>query len=325
MQVSQQGRALLSALFDHVEPGRAYSLLDFPNHSNVGDSAIWLGETELLRSITGSEPAYVSTCGSDYDAAALRRALPEGPIFLHGGGNFGDVWPEHQAFRLQILREFPDRAVIQLSQTIRFGRPEGIQETADAIATHGDFHLMVRDRPSLAFAEAHFACKTTLVPDFAFGLGMLPRKSRRKYRTLALMRSDHEAGSLDRDRIKRLPDTLYCDWLGDPRSSLRRARWTARLSSLLERHDPNAARAELFHEQATARLRRGLALIDSAEKVVTDRLHVHILSTLLGVPHVALDNNYGKIHGYIDQWSAESLSATKASTVEEAIGILEAA
>ena len=41
-------------------------------------------------------------------------------IFIHGGGNFGDLWPEHQQFREMILQRYPDRPVIQLPQSIHF-------------------------------------------------------------------------------------------------------------------------------------------------------------------------------------------------------------
>ena len=42
--------ALLDMLYRrHVGPNQAYALVDFPNHANVGDSAIWLGETPKCR------------------------------------------------------------------------------------------------------------------------------------------------------------------------------------------------------------------------------------------------------------------------------------
>jgi pyruvyl transferase EpsO len=40
--------------------------------------------------------------------------------------------------------------------------------------------------------------------------------------------------------------------------------------------------------------------------VVTDRLHAHLLALLLGIPHVVLDNSYGKLHHFIAAWTHES-------------------
>ncbi|WP_276524270.1 polysaccharide pyruvyl transferase family protein, partial [Enterobacter hormaechei] len=47
--------------------------------------------------------------------------------------------------------------------------------------------------------------------------------------------------------------------------------------------------------RARRRVERGLRLLSRGERIVTDRLHGHILSLLLGIPHVVLDNDYGKL------------------------------
>jgi pyruvyl transferase EpsO len=45
-----------SVLAQHVARGQRFALVDFPNHSNVGDNAIWLGELAALRAIGVGEP-----------------------------------------------------------------------------------------------------------------------------------------------------------------------------------------------------------------------------------------------------------------------------
>jgi exopolysaccharide biosynthesis predicted pyruvyltransferase EpsI len=56
---------------------------------------------------------------------------------------------------------------------------------------------------------------------------------------------------------------------------------------------------------------------------VTDRLHGHILSDLLGIPHVVLDNEYGKIAAYLDAWPVPKGIVTKATTMEEALRLAD--
>lgn len=68
------------------------ALVDFPDHANVGDSAIWLGTTVYFRAHRGREPRYVSSIDS-FSEAALRASVPEGPIFVHGGGGAGSCRP----------------------------------------------------------------------------------------------------------------------------------------------------------------------------------------------------------------------------------------
>src|SRR4051812_30964939 len=60
-----------------------YVLLDFPNHANIGDSAIYVGETIALRKVCGRAPGLVTEASEhELDAVGGRRA--EEPIFLHG-------------------------------------------------------------------------------------------------------------------------------------------------------------------------------------------------------------------------------------------------
>src|SRR5215207_2636479 len=66
------------------------ALVDFPNHTNVGDQAIWVGARRLLEQL-GSDVGYVADHAS-YSPRRLRQRVPHGPVLLHGGGSFGDVW-----------------------------------------------------------------------------------------------------------------------------------------------------------------------------------------------------------------------------------------
>ncbi|MBK8767741.1 MAG: polysaccharide pyruvyl transferase family protein [Burkholderiaceae bacterium] len=153
-------------------------LLDFPNHANVGDSLIWLGEIAALRQL-GKTVRHVCSIW-DYDPAALAAVLSERTaILLHGGGNLGTIWPQHQALREAVLRDFPQHKVIQLSQSIHF------KDEADAAAFgslargHRHFVLFARDHVSQAFACRVFDCAVELVPDSALVLRPRPSKPRR--------------------------------------------------------------------------------------------------------------------------------------------------
>jgi pyruvyl transferase EpsO len=55
--------------------------------------------------------------------------------------------------------------------------------------------------------------------------------------------------------------------------------------------------------------------------VVSDRLHAHVLSVLLGLPHVLLDNNYGKVRAVYDTWTSACELAHWVDSPEEALAI----
>jgi pyruvyl transferase EpsO len=289
--------AILAALYrTHVAAGSRYALVDFPDHANVGDSAIWLGELAMLRQITGRDPSYISTW-HDFDLDAFHRACPDGLLFLHGGGNLGDIWLHHQRFRESILANVRDRTVVQLPQSIHFRLPTNVDRFAAVVADHPDFVLYVRDTRSLKLAREHLACPSHLAPDSAYALGRQFR-SAPQCDVLMLMRTDDERLGYVLPSADR---SMVVDWLEDDADL------------------PVGRDADICEAQAAARVGRGLRLLERGRVVVTDRLHGHILTDLLGIPHVVLDNEYGKIGAYLDAWPGAEPIVTRASTLEQAV------
>jgi pyruvyl transferase EpsO len=74
---------------------------------------------------------------------------------------------------------------------------------------------------------------------------------------------------------------------------------------------------------ARARLKTGTELLSKGRTVITDRLHGHILCTLLDIPHVVIDNSYGKISGFAKAWGTFSENRYFAQSLDEAISILK--
>jgi exopolysaccharide biosynthesis predicted pyruvyltransferase EpsI len=310
-----------SALQDliHDEP---YALLDFPYHTNVGDSAIWAGELAYLRGRFKRDPGYVGTHHEDWPA--LAKAVPNGPILLHGGGNFGDVWPTMQRFREEVLKQHPGRKVIQLPQSIQFDDSAGLRRAAKAVARHKSFVLLVRDQASYDLARNNFDCVVRLCPDMAFCLGPIARPSNPTHSSVLLLRTDKEATDGDRlSSLKLPPEVIVDDWLSEPADTERRAkiRWgVGMLKSLdLRQLGPMARRISYYDHLANLRIRRGIAQISKGRLLVSDRLHAHIIGTLLDLPQIVLDNNYGKIKRFMDTWQTDWSGVRRAASLSAAL------
>lgn len=312
--IRRQMEMFRDAVGAHLKPGQPYALLDVPDHGNIGDSAIYAGELEFL----DAHAKRRADCVCLYSASVpwLERQLPsDGPIFLHGGGNFGDIWMRHQNFRHEILRNFRGRKIVQLPQSIHYRDPAGIAETARLIAAHGNFTLLVRDQPSYNLARQHFDCEVSLCPDAAMMLwkidtGIVPQAD-----VLVTLRDDAEA----------VQDETH-DWL---RSHYPSEDWVdvevwtlpIRVVWKLVRSLPDnrlgmAWREAMYRHQSRKRVMAGARQLAQGRLIVTDRLHMHIISSLIRRPHVVLDNSYGKIGRYIEAFGQDDLT-TRVTSLDD--------
>lgn len=315
--VDRLSRLVFEVLGDTIGGNNApYALIDFPNHSNVGDSAIWSGERIAVTRIFGYDPIFVADLTIDWNR--LKETPQSTQILLHGGGNFGDLWPHHQNLREEALARFPDRRIVQLPQSIHFASNSSLERCASVISKHDNFTLMVRDFPSLELARKNFDCISLLCPDSAFAMGSQQRTSPRDIDILWLLRTDIEARSTSHVE-SGLEFSPSFDWLDDEpdlyRNALRRTRFNS-----LRWPVPRREVRELMNFDALAnnRVARGIVLLSRAEVIVTDRLHVHIIATLLGIPHVCLDNSYGKIKRFSDAFETQWSGVCFAQSLKEA-------
>ncbi|MCA1495213.1 MULTISPECIES: polysaccharide pyruvyl transferase family protein [unclassified Bradyrhizobium] len=299
------------------------AFLDFPDYPNVGDTAIWLGSMAFLAK-RGLSPSFISTM-SRVNVEAIR---PQQTIYLQGGGNLGDVWskywPNPQEFREAVIERFPDKTIIQLPQSINFQSERNADRAARVFEKHPNFLLLVRDARSLEFARRKFQCRVALCPDMAFALGSVNKVGRSNGRTLFLLRTDIEkaqTSSLKQTSIP--PNGDVADWIEEPRwttaAAIGRALITSGVPQLVKGGRRRQWMMDFYKRKAELRFLRGITLLSAYDQIVSDRLHVHIVSSLLGIPHIVLDNNYGKISGIIDAFSTDWQGVRRASTLDEAI------
>lgn len=293
---SEAIRAALDALVPDVAP---LALLDFPNHANVGDSAIWLGELAYLRRC---RPACRIVWVSGPGLArwgTLPMFAPGTLILINGGGNLGDIWPLNQAHRERVVAHYHGHRVVQLPQSIHFSETGAEARCAEVFRAHPDFHLLTRDYESRAIGERLNPGRTTLCPDMALFLNPFRPPIRAQADCLALLRSDGESTGSRREAASGAPHWMrIVDWLEEPTTAM------ARLDRFLDRYPMKARRFRpwVYGRLARQRVRRGARLLAAGRVVVTDRLHAHLLCCLMGIPHVVLDNSYGKIAHFRAAW-----------------------
>jgi exopolysaccharide biosynthesis predicted pyruvyltransferase EpsI len=324
----------LSTLETVVPRGSSVAFVNFPNHGNPGDSAIWLGTQRLLAQLE-VKIAYSAAWWS-LDISRLAAVLPaDGMVLLNGGGNFGDVYLGQQAPRERLLRELTTHRIVQMPQSIWFEEQGNIDRMRELIRAHGAFDLLVRDRSSFTIASEQLDLVPTLSPDHAFGLGSRQRSV--PIRPGILWNS--WGPSAPEFRAESAPPTgatglTHIDWIEgadsvrtsgtarDRRAFALNARYYDRVSaggSLFPRDQRRLSRT--FEPMARQWTDRGFAVIGSARVVVTNKLHGHIFCLLSGIPHVVLDNSYGKVFHAVETWTRGAPGVHVAGTADEAYDI----
>jgi pyruvyl transferase EpsO len=307
------------------------ALLDYPDHRNIGDHAVWAGECLALRRDLKINIRYVASL-HDFSEARLKQDAGDAPIVFTGGGNVGDLWPEYQRFREQVIARYPDRPILIFPQSIFFTRPDNLRRAAEVFNAHPDLTLMVREEQSLAIAKEHFKnCKIILCPDAALMLAGLAAPVRSlSSRGLYLCRRDPESFL---NAKSALPGFDAADWVtyggpgglrvrSDPdlpavvrklgeialrrmvpvKEWLERETWK-REQGLREILGPTSRASLSLHSFNL--VHAGMYQLAKYRRVVTDRLHAHILCVLLGIPNVLLANRYPKNESFYHTWTRQ--------------------
>lgn len=168
-----------------------YVLLDVPYYNNIGDVLIWQGTHDLLKQ--SKHKCLMSASKDTWNYGKLDSDII---ILLQGGGNFGDLWIQHQDFRNKIIEKYPNNKIIILPQTIFYNDKNRMLADACLMACHRNLHICARDMRSYELLKQYFSKNQLyLLPDMAF---CISSKLLDKYRvgsqnkTLLLMRADKE-------------------------------------------------------------------------------------------------------------------------------------
>lgn len=317
-----------TAIRTALNGARNVALVNFPNHNNPGDVAIWLGALASLRRLGVRVRYQCAWC--TFSPEALARALPEGPVLINGGGNFGDLYQGQQGLRERLFAELTDRHLIQLPQSIHFGQQDNLDRVRTLIADHGRVTLMMREDRSERFAAENFDASVHLVPDMALALRRIERPvGSPQSDMLWLHRMEGDAEYVDHG-FPLGEGVREVEWIrpqeNEPEWSRSHEKAREQNARLLEecRNDPEAARrrwkrlARTFAPLSEGYVRRGMEIIATGRVLVTDKLHGHILSLLAGIPHVVLDNSYGKVSGVYRTWTKDSTLSHWADSGAEA-------
>lgn len=218
-----------------------------------------------------------------------------------------------------------------LPQTIASVDAASLKHAAEIFNAHPDLTVFAREDRSYATAQEQFhKCRVIRAPDTVFHLANLPSLPRAPESTtsiLELCRRDWEADIDFSPGVFGIPDLVASDWVSFTRTMdlpiyvpglqrLIRAVWLQGLATpgeWLVRQKwqflhPNTVTLQALYKPSVGRrswsmMHRGVCQLQRHRLVITNRLHGHVLSLLLGIPHVLIPGPYGKMEAFIRTWT----------------------
>ena len=141
-----------------------YIYLDLPYYTNIGDTLIWEGTKEFLRSLP-----YKCLYASDMNYFVEQSISSNTIILLQGGGNFGDLYREHTNFRKKIIQLYPQNKVIILPQSVYYENEQNLLNDIIFYSKYKNVLICTREQFSYQFIKSKFLHnRVLLMPDLAF-------------------------------------------------------------------------------------------------------------------------------------------------------------
>lgn len=254
-------------------------IIGTPNHGNMGDQAIWYAAQKLLKNyFPAANVVDVDMSDFETDIEGIAHLIQEQDILiLQGGGNFGNYYMDDEMIRRSVISQFRNNRIIMFPQTVYFSEDaEGKEELERSVCIYNknkNLVLIARDEESFKILKENFINEIYMLPDVVLSLNAVDVKKKRKG-ALICLRSDKESvmNQQDVENVEsflkeRFSEIKYTDTQMD----------------------------DYCKENREQLLKQKIEEFQSAELVITDRLHGMIFSVITGTPCIAFDNFNAKV------------------------------
>ncbi len=283
-----------------------YIFIDLPYYQNIGDVLIWNGTEEFL--IRVKHRCLYRSSFYTFDNRILDGSTV---IVMQGGGNWGDVWHEHNDFRLKIVQQYPNNKIIILPQTIYYEKDENLKADMDMFAKHTKLYVCARDMVTYQLLKKHLNSATNLLlPDMAFFLDIKECTSKTG-KSLFFKRIDKELNEfIGYDIVPKNADKH--DW-PTYENLVSVDKWMGRIVYVLQKIRPTFKLTnyhwinDILYQKYIRHiyLKEGIKLLNQYDKIYSTRLHAAILGVLLGKQVYFFDNSYGKNKNFYNTWLSD--------------------
>ncbi len=256
-----------------------------PEHGNLGDYAISLGEEKFFKLFFPEHDTVWVTYSqwSSLKDVFLSAVSEEDIVFLNGGGYIGNLWKSWMQAK-EILASFPDNTKILFPNTLSYTQKAtsenvAYQEDVAWIKSCPHLHIFFRDRYSEMLMHNSGVQNVYFFPDMALFMDVnVSTKRTQGSKILLCFRNDSEKIVKNDEALERRLLEMGFD---------------------VERKDIHMDRY-LSLQEGREYVPQFISELEGYRLVITDRLHAMLFAALTNVPCIAFDNLTGKVAGVRD-------------------------
>ncbi len=253
-----------------------------PEHGNLGDYAISLGEKNFLSTYFHEyEAIWITTNEWIYLNEELKRNINNRDIIcMNGGGYFGDVWESGITCK-EICEAFPNNVKVFFPNTLTYKNQvyednKNLQEDIEWIRNQNQLYMFFRDTYSYEYMKNIGGINCYYSPDMALFIEPEPiERTKISGKIMMCFRNDCEKKIVGEEEIR-----VFLNNLG---------------YSVVD--EDIHLNKYLSIEEGYERVKQHIKNLRCYGLIITDRLHMMIMSALAGVPCIATDNSTRKISG----------------------------
>lgn len=212
---------------------------------------------------------------------------------------------------MKVIEKYKKNKIFIFPQTVHYKSQSRLLSDAKAFSKNKNVTICARDKKSFELLSNNFKNEILLVPDMAFAStykvnNNIPKSSK----NLFLLRKDREVSNTI--YVESLQSFNICDWPTFNHNVYNIAqifcekinRWISKpyYNKIVKGKMGDTTFGLLKVRDCTKMIKEGVDYISEYNLVVTTRLHGHILSLLLGIPSIMIDNNYGKNSSFYETW-----------------------
>lgn len=263
-----------------------YFFVSSPYWGNIGDHAIFLSEKKILKEC-GLLSQAIEITSIEYPILkkTLGRSLEKKDVlFIDGGGNFGDTWPETMKRINDIVGTYRNNPIIIFPESWYFSQtPEGetlLKETQNVFNDHSAVILYARD--SWSFEQMK---------------NNLPQNDIRQSFDCVLLMNNY-------DVPHKRQGTVGLSLRND-KEAVEGVK-VGKIASVLEKHNfkvvniQNDCKCHISKHKRNKVFGNMLDEYSNVDFIVTDRFHGLIFSLVCNRPCIVIDNKTGKVHHFAE-------------------------